>query len=188
MKALSIIFGILLALTTIVILGLVSGLEGIRIELADSETQIQALNNEITSLTNENIELYAKAHLKSFENTKALERFLNNSEIILNADPDGYNSEYCIALMSEARDNGYWMGITAVNSTNESIYDALTRRLYGATNIHWYIYNVVVVGDEDIYLVNPMKAPDYHKLSTIVGDFAEYNKDTKSNVSNLNIH
>jgi len=156
--------------------------------ISDYKSHISTLNDDNTALTNENIALHAKANLKSFENTKTLERFLKGSMAIKKSDPYGYASESCIELMKEARDSGYWMGLTSINASDESIYSAMLRRQKGYEPTTWHVFNVAIVGDADIYLVDSQDANNYYLLSTMTGDFAEYNKDSESNIDNLNIH
>ena len=155
-------------------------------QLASEKTINSQLNDTNTKLTNDNIKLRATSNLKSFENVKALDRFLKTSTTIKNVSPDDYASVSCISLMKEAKENGYWMGITAINTTDESIYDAMMRRNRGATGIQWHVFNVAIIGDADLYLVDSQDATSYYRIATISGDFAEYNKD--SNASNLNLH
>jgi hypothetical protein len=145
-------------------------------KLNDFQSKISTLNDDNTRLSNENIELYAKANLKSFENAKTLERFLKNSPTIKASDPYGYASETCVKLMREAKESGYWLGITAINTSDESIYDAMLKKQYGTYDGTWHVFNIAIVGDADIYLVDSQDANNYYLLSTMTGDFAEYNK------------
>jgi hypothetical protein len=188
MKITVIILSIFLAIsfaTTIVAFG---AYDAQKSQLASEKTINASLNDQVTKLLNDNTELYAKANLKSFENVKALERFLKGSETIKNSDPYGYASESCISLMKEAKEGGYWMGITAINTSDESIYSAMTRKLKGATDIQWHVFNIAIVGDSELYLIDSQEAESYYKIASMSGDFAEYNKTKDSNVDNLNIH
>jgi Tfp pilus assembly protein PilX len=172
-----------------IVLVIVIGIMGLAfLKVNELKTHISTLNDDNTKLTNTNAELQVKANLKSFENTKTLERFLKNSTAIKNADPNGYASESCISLMREARDNGYWLGITAINTSDESVYSAMLKMQHGITDIKWHVFNIAIVGDFDLYLIDSQEVGAYYLLSTIAGDFASYNESPKSSTINLKLH
>jgi hypothetical protein len=149
---------------------------------------VSTLNNQITTLTNENIGLKATSNLKSFETKKALERFLSEATTPLKTDSKTYPSESCINLMREAKEKGYWLGITAINTTNENYYDAMKRDRMGAVDVQWHIFNVAIVGDSDLYLVDSQDISNCFFIISINGDFSDYNKAPESNISNLKLH
>jgi outer membrane murein-binding lipoprotein Lpp len=138
------------------------------------DKNVSKLNTDNTKLVDENIRLIKTSYLKSFENEKALVRFLQNSKTVKSFTEDDYSSEACISMMVEARTSGYWMGIEVLNMTDENIWSALLRRARDNASIRWMAYNVAVVGDADVYLVDPMDEEGYYRLMTIGGDFKSY--------------
>ena len=149
---------------------------------------IQSLNDSLTKTSNENIALKQTSNLKSFTTLKELQRFLKDAKAPKEVDSNTYASETCISLMREAKEKGYWLGITAVNTTDENYWKAYLRDRNGATDVKWHIFNVAIVGDSDIYLVDSQDISNVYFIVSVTGDFAEYNKISESNVSNLNIH
>jgi regulator of replication initiation timing len=141
---------------------------------------VSELNDSNTKLVEDNMKLMTSTYLKSFENEKALERFINASVTSKSFTSDDYASEACISLMIEARENGYWMGITMENTTDESFWSALYRKTVERASVRWFAYNVAIVGDGDIYFVDPLQEAKYYYVMTMGGDFSKYSeKDNK---------
>lgn len=154
-------------------------------EIGKLNTEIASLNNDNAKLVADNSQLAKSTFLKSFENEKALERFIKSSSTSKQFTGDDYASEACISLMMEARESGYWMGITAENMTDENIWSAIYSRSISRSSVKWYAYNVAIVGDADIYLVDPINSTGeatYYYIMTIGGDF---NKYSESKVSDM---
>ena len=149
---------------------------------------IQSLNDSLTKTSNENIALKQTSNLKSFTTLKELQRFLKDAKAPKEVDSNTYASETCISLMREAKEKGYWLGITAVNTTDENYWKAYLRDRNGATDVKWHIFNVAIVGDSDIYLVDSQDISNVYFIVSVTGDFAEYNKVSESNINNLNVH
>jgi uncharacterized coiled-coil protein SlyX len=192
MKQTIIILSVSLFLISTFCIGLVwySGnrLELLEAQISSKSTQISTLNDTLTKTSNENVILKSQANLKSFTTLKELQRFLKDAKAPKEVDSNTYASETCIALMREAKEKGYWLGITAVNTTDENYWKAYVRDRKGATDIKWHIFNLAIVGDSDIYLVDSQNIEDIYFIVSVTGDFAEYNKVSESNVSNLNVH
>jgi hypothetical protein len=156
--------------------------------LEKADAQISTLNNTLTKTSNENIQLKTESNLKSFTTLKELQRFLKDAKAPKEVTDSTYASETCIALMREAKEKGYWLGITAVNTTDENYWKAYVRDRSGATDIKWHIFNVAVVGDSDLYIIDSQDISNVYFIVSVTGDFQDYNKVTESNVSNLNVH
>jgi hypothetical protein len=158
-----------------------------RVDNVSNVNLIQSLNDTNTKLTNDNVKLQAQSNLKSFTTLKELQRFLKDAQAPKDVTSNTYASETCIALMREAKEKGYWLGITAINTTDENYWKAYVRDRSGATDVKWHIFNLAIVGDSDIYLVDSQDISNVYFIVSVTGDFAEYNT-VESNVSNLNIH
>jgi hypothetical protein len=135
--------------------------------------EVSSLIGQNNSLLIDNTRLAKSTYLKSFENEKALARFIQASKTVKSFTEDDYSSDACVSMMKESRDSGYWMGMTAINMTNESVWGALLTRSKGGT-VKWMVYNVAIVGDADVYLVDPMDETGYYRLMTMGGDFKPY--------------
>ena len=162
--------------------------EALTKQVSTQQSTIQSLNDSLTKTSNENIALKQTSNLKSFTTLKELQRFLKDAKAPKEVDSNTYASETCIALMREAKEKGYWLGITAINTTDENYWKAYLRDRNGATDVKWHIFNIAIVGDSDIYLVDSQDISNVYFIVSVTGDFAEYNKVTESNVSNLNVH
>lgn len=147
-------------------------------------TQNTLLNNTISNLTDNITQLSKTANLKSFENLKALKNFLANAQAP--KEDSTYASQSCIDLMKEAKEQGYWLGITAINSTDESVYKAIAHNL--DPDVQWHSFNIAIVGDQDIYLIDSQDASWCYFLVTIQGDFAQYNETNPPTVDLLKLH
>jgi hypothetical protein len=142
-------------------------------EVVALNSQAVALNESNAKLVQDNVALQKISNLKSFENTKALERFLKEAKSISEYKND-YASVACINLMREAKEKGYWMGITGVNTTDENYFKAMLRERKGiGQDVTWHCFNVAIVGDGDLYLVDTSDS-SYLFVVTIRGDFADY--------------
>lgn len=151
----------------------------------DVKGQLSALNDSNAKLTADNVALMKVANLKSFENTKALERFLKEAKSISEYKND-YASVACINLMREAKEKGYWLGITGINATDESYFRAMLRERNGmGKDVTWHVFNVAIVGDGDMYLVDTSDA-SYMFVVTVRGDFTDFSGLTNG-VTNLKI-
>ncbi|MFA5049083.1 MAG: hypothetical protein WC516_08720 [Patescibacteria group bacterium] len=148
--------------------------------LMDKEVIIQNKDNEISNLTNDNIALIQKSNLKSFENMKALNRFLESAKTYNEFGEDGYASLACINLMREAKESGYWMGLTAINTTDTSLWKAIVLDRMGSDDVQWRVWNVAIVGDSDVYLVDAKDKTGVYFIVTFNGDFMEYNKEAET--------
>lgn len=149
-------------------------------EIIALKESVSESNDSNTKLVEDNVRLIKSTYLKSFENEKALERFIKSSVTSKSFTSDDYASEACISLMVEARGKGYWMGITMENMTDESFWSALSRRTINRASIKWFAYNVAIVGDGDIYFVDPLQEAKYYYVMTMGGDFSKYSeKDNK---------
>ncbi len=146
-------------------------------------TEIVDLNEENTRLVADNIQLVKSSYLKSFENEKSLERFIKASTTSKSFTSDDYASEACISLMVEAREKGYWMGITMENMTDESFWSALYRKTMERSSVKWIAYNVAIVGDGDIYFIDPLEENTaFYYIMTMGGDFSKYSEKDKQEV------
>jgi hypothetical protein len=76
--------------------------------------------------------------------------------------------------------------MTAVNTTDESMAAALKRNSY-SPDVKWNILAVAVVGDGDLYFIDPNDVLNYIEVVAFQGDFADYNMVSKP-ISNLKLH
>jgi hypothetical protein len=149
------------------------------------KSQVSELNDSNAKLVADNIALQKISNLKSFDNAKELERFLREAKSI-SEYKDDYASVACINLMKEAKEQGYWMGITGVNTTDENYFKAMLRERKGmGDDVAWHVFNTVMIGDGDLYLVDAQDA-SYYFIVTIQGDFTDYS-GLKSEVNNLKL-
>lgn len=148
-------------------------------ELKTAQTIVQMQDKEIaqlkldnTQLTADNIKYMKQANLKSFSTVKELERFLK-ADTVDSEYVNDYSSPACIELMRRAREQGYWMGIVPLNSTYENLLQAMVSdRKIG--DVRWTTFCVAIVGDSDIYLVDPQNDEYTFAVMTMTGDFLEY--------------
>jgi hypothetical protein len=151
------------------------------------KAEISTLDTANAKLVAENVALQKAANLKSFANTKELERFLKDAKSIAEYKND-YASVSCINLMREAKEKGYWLGIMAVNTSDENYFKAMLRERNGTgKDVTWHVFNVAVIGDGDLYLVDTQDA-SYLFVMTIRGDFADYYKSVELNADTLKLH
>jgi CHASE3 domain sensor protein len=153
-------------------------------ELAQTQEELISTQSQNDGLLAENEKLIHTSNLKSFENEKALANFLDTANTYVKYS-DAYPSEAIVYLMKEARGQGYWMGLTAINRTDESVWEAMYREKIGqGADVFWNVTGVVVVGDKDIYIVDPKDKTGYYFVVTMTGDFAEYNKELDTMLRN----
>jgi hypothetical protein len=131
---------------------------------------VSKLDVQNAKLLEDNVKLMKYSYLKSFENEKALVRFLKGSKTSKSFTENNYASDACVSMMEEARASGYWMGIMPINTSNENIWSSLISNY----PIKWSVFNVAIVGDADIYMVNPMEVDGYYSVMTMGGDFKNY--------------
>jgi hypothetical protein len=163
--------------------------ESYKIKETALNNQISTLNSQVTQLSNDNLALTITSNLKAFPTLKALQRFLSEANAPMNIKSTTYPSETCIELMKEAKLKGYWMGITSLNTTDESFYSALYKdRVNPRNNVQWHSFCIAIVGDSDLYLIDSQNVSNCYFIVSLTGDFAEYNSEAKSNVDNLKIH
>lgn len=142
-----------------------------------ANTEISILSNANTEFANNNEVLLRTSNLKSFENKKALDNFLNSAKTYSEFENEGYASKACISLMREAKEAGYWMGMTPINTNESSYWDAIVLDRKGDPDVSWRLWCVAVVGDADIYIIDAKTRENVVFIVTFNGDFAEYNKE-----------
>ena len=134
--------------------------------------EIFQLNTEHTQLVADNVKYMKQSNLKSFATSKDLERFLKSDSTDQEFKND-YASRACINLMRNAREQGYWMGMGIMNQTPENLYTAMLKdRQYGGMS--WTTYCVAVVGDEELYMVDPQNDAYVFPVMTMNADWADY--------------
>jgi hypothetical protein len=134
----------------------------------------QLLKTENSKLLEDNSVLIQKVNLKSFANEKELQQFLTEDDTNITFANSEYGSEACINLMRNARESGYWFSMFPCNTTNENIMSAAIKRNYGTYSGSWDVYAMTVVGDDSIYLVDPVSDTRWFKLMTFGADFQDY--------------
>jgi hypothetical protein len=134
----------------------------------------QLLKAENSKLLEDNSVLMQKVNLKSFANEKELQRFLTEDDTNITFADSEYGSEACINLMRNARESGYWFSMFPCNTTDENIMSAAVRRNYGTYSGSWDVYAMTVIGDDSIYLVDPVSDTRWFKLMTFGADFQDY--------------
>ena len=150
-------------------------------QLKTAKSIVTMQDDEITKLNTENAQLVAdntkymkQANLKSFATVKDLERFLK-VDTTDQEYKDDYASVAAIELMKRAREQGYWMGMSALNSTQENMFSAMLKERQGlGDDVQWVCYNVAVVGDSELYLVDPQHDSYMMRIMAMSGDFLEY--------------
>ncbi len=143
-------------------------------QLQVSHNDNQLLKTENSKLLEDNSVLIQKVNLKSFANEKELQRFLDSDDTNITFADSEYGSEACINLMRNARESGYWFSMFPCNTTDENIMSAAVRRNYGTYSGSWDIYAMTIVGDDSIYLVDPVSDTRWFKLMTFGADFQDY--------------
>jgi hypothetical protein len=69
--------------------------------------------------------------------------------------------------------------------TNENIWSAIYSRAINRSSVKWYAYNVAIVGDADVYLVDPVGDVAYYYIMTMGGDFSKYSESKVSDIPTL---
>lgn len=149
--------------------------------ISDEKTKLEAsyndnqnLKTENTKLMDDNAVLIHQANLKSFANEKELQRFLDEDNTNITFANSNFVSEACVNLMKNAREKGYWFGLYPCNTTNENVLVAALKKTYGSYNGAWDVYSMTIVGDDSIYLIDPLYDTKWFKLMTFGADFQEY--------------
>ena len=184
MKILNIILSILLLICSVTAIVGWEAYRGTNNNLQVSYNDNQLLKTENSKLLDDNSVLIQKVNLKSFANEKELQKFLTNDDTDIKFATSEYNSEACINLMKNARESGFWMGICPVNTTDENVLTATLNRIRGAYDGSWNIYAMTIVGDNQIYLIDPSEDTRWFKVVTFGADFQEYSTPkVKSNIN-----
>lgn len=139
--------------------------------LYNENTNLKAENSQ---LRDDNVVLIHKANLKSFANEKELQRFLSEDDTNITFANSDYASEACINLMKNARDNGYWFGMFPCNTTNENILVSALKKQYGTYTGSWDMFAMTIVGDDSVYLIDPLSDTRFFKLMSFGADFRDY--------------
>jgi hypothetical protein len=140
------------------------------IHLLDEE--IIQLNADYTRVVADNVKYMKESRLKSFTTLKELERFVK-------ADPtdqefkNDYASRACINLMVNAREQGYWIGMGVLNQTPENLYTAMLKDRQNG-GMSWTTYCLAVVGDADLYLIDPLNDNYILSVMTMNADWLDY--------------
>jgi hypothetical protein len=143
-------------------------------KLQVSYNDVKTLQSENSKLLEDNSVLIQKVNLKSFANEKELQRFLDSDDTNIAFADSEYGSEACINLMRNARESGYWFSMFPCNTTDENIMSAAIKRNYGTYSGSWDVYAMTIVGDDSIYLVDPVSDTRWFKLMTFGADFQDY--------------
>jgi hypothetical protein len=142
--------------------------------IQSQDAEIAQLNLDYSKLVADNVKYMKQSNLKSFATAKDLERFLK-ADSTDQEYSDAYTSEASIALMVNAREQGYWMGIGALNSSQENMLTAMLKERQGLGNdITWGCYNIAIVGDSEVYFVDPQNDAYALKIMVMSGDFLNY--------------
>ncbi len=134
----------------------------------------QLLQDENKQLSDNNTKLLTSVNLKSFVNEKELERFLKDDDTDVKYSTSHYASEACINLMRNARDKGYWMGILPCNTSEANLISATVSYQLGLSDSKWDIYALTIVGDDTLYLIDPLSDTSYMRVMKIGADFKYY--------------
>jgi hypothetical protein len=146
--------------------------------IVSQDEDISRLNDENAKLVADNIKYMKQSNLKSFATAKDLERFLK-ADSTDQEYKDDYASVASIELMKNAREQGYWMGMSALNSTQENMLSAMLKERQGlGDNIQWVCYNVAIVGDAELYFIDPQNDTYALKIMVMSGDFLNYTGKT----------
>lgn len=145
-------------------------------KIAEQEAEIVQLNTDYTKLVADNAKYMKQANLKSFTTLKELERFVKADTTDQEFKND-YASKACINMMVNAREQGYWMGMGVLNQTQENLYSAMLKdRERGG--MAWTTYCLAVVGDADLYMVDPQNDGYIFSVMTMSADWADYSGRT----------
>lgn len=141
-------------------------------EVANLKDQVSQLNADYTKLVADNVKYMKESRLKSFTTLKELERFVKADTTDQEFKSD-YASSACLNMMVNAREQGYWLGMGVLNQTQENLFSAmLNDRKYGG--ISWTTYCLAVVGDGELFYVDPQNDSYVFPVMTMSADFADY--------------
>jgi hypothetical protein len=80
-------------------------------------------------------------------------------------------------MMVNAREQGYWLGMGVLNQSQENLYVAMLKdRERGGMS--WTTYCLAVVGDADLYMVDPQNDGYIFSVMTMSADWADYSGRT----------
>ena len=140
--------------------------------IKSQDEDIAKLNADYTRVVADNVKYMKQANLKSFATSKDLERFLK-SDTTDQEFKNRYASEACLQLMKNGREQGYWIGMGALNQTPEGLLTAMvTDRKYGGMS--WTTYALAVVGDDQLYFIDPQDDKYVFPIMTMSADFQDY--------------
>lgn len=147
-------------------------LKSSELKVAEQEAEIAQLNSDYTKVVADNVKYMKESRLKSFTTLKELERFVKADTTDQEFKSD-YASKACINMMVNAREQGYWLGMGVLNQTQENLLSAMLKdRQYGGMS--WTTYCVAVVGDTDLYFIDPMNDEYVFPIMTMSADWADY--------------
>jgi hypothetical protein len=140
--------------------------------IVSQDEDIAQLNADYTKLVADNVKYMKQANLKSFTTSKDLERFLK-ADTTDQEFKNRYASEACLQLMKNGREQGYWIGMGALNQTPEGLLTAMVYdRKYGGMS--WTTYALAVVGDDQLYFIDPQDDKYVFPIMTMSADFQDY--------------
>jgi hypothetical protein len=140
------------------------------------DKEIVQLNSDYTKLVADNAKYMKQANLKSFTTLKELERFVKADTTDQEFKND-YASRACINMMVNAREQGYWLGMGVLNQSQENLYVAMLKDRENG-GMSWTTYCLAVVGDADLYMVDPQNDGYIFSVMTMSADWADYSGRT----------
>jgi len=136
------------------------------------KVDIAQLNADNANLVADNVKYMKQSRLKSFTTLRELERFVKADTTDQEFKND-YASSACINMMVNAREQGYWIGMGVINQTPENLYTAMLKdRQYGGMS--WSTYCLAVVGDAQLYMVDPLNDAYIFSVMRMSADWADY--------------
>lgn len=151
-------------------------LQKAKVTIAEQEAEIAQLNTDYAKLVADNAKYMKQANLKSFTTLKELERFVKADTTDQEFKND-YASKACINMMVNAREQGYWIGMGVINQTPENLYTAMLKDRQSG-GMSWTTYCLAVVGDADLYMVDPQNDSYIFSVMTMNADWADYSGRT----------
>jgi archaellum component FlaF (FlaF/FlaG flagellin family) len=147
-------------------------LQNAKAVIKSQDEDIAKLNADYTRVVADNVKYMKESRLKSFTTLKELERFLKVDAT--DQEYKGrYASEACLQLMKNGREQGYWIGMGALNQTPEGLLSAMVYdRKYGGMS--WTTYALAVVGDDQLYFIDPQDDKYIFPIMTMSADFQDY--------------
>jgi hypothetical protein len=144
--------------------------------IKSQDEDIAKLNADYTRVVADNVIYMKESRLKSFTTLKELERFVK-ADTTDQEFKDDYASSACIHMMVNAREQGYWLGMGVLNQTPENLYAAILKDRQGV-RISWTTYCLAVVGDADLYLIDPQNDTYIFLVMAMSADWADYSGRT----------